>query len=181
MVRPLRIWRAVTVRPGDRGGAPSDALRVALGLPVDAAEARVSEALARAGPTLIFVDQLEELYTQSTSPAQQEAFAAALAAAVSVKGGPIQVVMTLRHDFLPSHFEHGELHVRTIGHALMSSGKYGYILPFEVISLLLLACIVGGILIAFFSFGHILSMTRPGWDRSMDFDPTEVDPAEQGD
>ena len=56
--------------------------------------------------------------------------------------------ITLRHDFLPSHFEHGELHVRTIGHALMSSGKYGYILPFEVISLLLLACIVGGILIA---------------------------------
>ena len=46
--------------------------------------------------------------------------------------------ITLRHDFLPSHFEHGELHVRTIGHALMSSGKYGYILPFEVISLLLL-------------------------------------------
>lgn len=38
--------------------------------------------------------------------------------------------------------------MRTIGHALMSSGKYGYILPFEVISLLLLACIVGGILIA---------------------------------
>ena len=56
--------------------------------------------------------------------------------------------ITLRHDFLPSHFEHGELHVRTIGHALMSSGKYGYILPFEVISILLLACIVGGILIA---------------------------------
>ena len=56
--------------------------------------------------------------------------------------------ITLRHDFLPSHFEHGELHVRTIGHALMSSGKYGYILPFEVISLLLLACIVGGIMIA---------------------------------
>ena len=34
------------------------------------------------------------------------------------------------------------------GHALMSSGKYGYVLPFEVISILLLACIVGGILIA---------------------------------
>ena len=56
--------------------------------------------------------------------------------------------ITLGHDFRPSHFEHGELHVQTIGHALMSSGKYGYILPFEVISLLLLACIVGGILIA---------------------------------
>ena len=56
--------------------------------------------------------------------------------------------VTLGHDFRPSHFVHGELHVQTIGHALMSSGKYGYVLPFEVISILLLACIVGGILIA---------------------------------
>ena len=30
----------------------------------------------------------------------------------------------------------------------MSSEKSGYVLPFEVISILLLACIVGGILIA---------------------------------
>ena len=49
---------------------------------------------------------------------------------------------------LPSHFVHGELDVRTIGHALMGMEKYQYILPFEVISVLLLACIVGGILIA---------------------------------
>ena len=56
--------------------------------------------------------------------------------------------ITLGHDFAPSHFEHGELNVRTIGHALMSSEKFGYVLPFEVISLLLLACIVGGIMIA---------------------------------
>ena len=41
--------------------------------------------------------------------------------------------VTLGHDFRPSHFVHGELHVQTIGHALMSSGKYGYVLPFEVI------------------------------------------------
>ena len=54
----------------------------------------------------------------------------------------------LRHDFLPQHFEHGELNVQEIGHALMSADKYGYVLPFEVISVLLLACIVGGILIA---------------------------------
>ncbi len=56
--------------------------------------------------------------------------------------------ITLRHDFRPSHFEHGELEVTTIGHTLMSADKYGYLLPFEVISILLLACIVGGILIA---------------------------------
>ena len=56
--------------------------------------------------------------------------------------------VTLGHNFAPEHFEHGELAVRTIGHALMSSDKFGYVLPFEVISLLLLACIVGGIMIA---------------------------------
>ena len=56
--------------------------------------------------------------------------------------------ITLRHKFVPSVFEHGELPVSRIGHALMSSDKYGYVLPFEVISVLLLACIVGGIMIA---------------------------------
>lgn len=56
--------------------------------------------------------------------------------------------VTLTNEFGPSHFEHGELSVRTIGHTLMGAGRHGYLLPFEVISLLLLACIVGGILIA---------------------------------
>lgn len=54
----------------------------------------------------------------------------------------------LKHNFVPSQFEHGELSVRTIGHALMSGEKFGFVLPFEVISILLLACIVGGIMIA---------------------------------
>ena len=65
---------------------------------------------------------------------------AGLAATLASLG--ICLWVMLRHDFNPSHFEHGELH------ALMSPEKYGYVLPFEVISILLLACIVGGILIA---------------------------------
>lgn len=60
----------------------------------------------------------------------------------------ICLYITLHHNFGEIHFQLGELNVRTIGHALMSSEKFGYILPFEVISILLLACIVGGILIA---------------------------------
>lgn len=60
----------------------------------------------------------------------------------------ICLFVTLKHQFLPSHFEHGELDVQVIGHALMGSEKYQYLLPFEVISILLLACIVGGIMIA---------------------------------
>lgn len=41
-----------------------------------------------------------------------------------------------------------ELNMKTIGHALLSSDKHGYVLPFEAVSILLLACIVGGLLIA---------------------------------
>lgn len=66
----------------------------------------------------------------------------------SVAGLGITLFITLKNQFLPTRFAHGELDVRTIGHALMGSDKYQYILPFEVISILLLACIVGGILIA---------------------------------
>jgi NADH-quinone oxidoreductase subunit J len=62
----------------------------------------------------------------------------------------ICLFLTLKNRFLPSHFDfdHGELDVNIIGHALMGIGKYQYLLPFEVISILLLACIVGVILIA---------------------------------
>lgn len=60
----------------------------------------------------------------------------------------ICLFIMLKNPFVPSNFEHGELDVRTIGHALMGTGKDGYVLPFEAISILLLACIVGGIMIA---------------------------------
>ena len=66
----------------------------------------------------------------------------------SLAGLAICLFITLKNQFVPSHFEHGELPVQTIGYALMGTGKHQYILPFEVISLLLLACIVGGIMIA---------------------------------
>jgi len=35
-----------------------------------------------------------------------------------------------------------------IGHFLLSTDKWGYLLPFEAISVLLLACIIGGVVIA---------------------------------
>ena len=41
-----------------------------------------------------------------------------------------------------------EVPMERIGKALVGSEKYQYVLPFEFISLFLLACIVGGILIA---------------------------------
>ena len=41
-----------------------------------------------------------------------------------------------------------ELPVEKIGHALIGTGKYQFVLPFEVVSVLLLACMIGAILIA---------------------------------
>ncbi len=41
-----------------------------------------------------------------------------------------------------------EIDMKLIGHTLMGSGKGQYLLPFEVMSVLLLACMVGGLLIA---------------------------------
>jgi NADH-quinone oxidoreductase subunit J len=41
-----------------------------------------------------------------------------------------------------------EINMKVIGEALMGTEKYQYLLPFEILSLLLVACISGGILIA---------------------------------
>lgn len=40
------------------------------------------------------------------------------------------------------------LNMETIGHTLLGTEKFQYLLPFEAISVLLLACIIGGIVIA---------------------------------
>lgn len=38
--------------------------------------------------------------------------------------------------------------MQTLGSALLSAGEEGYLLPFEAVSVLLLACIIGGLIIA---------------------------------
>lgn len=41
-----------------------------------------------------------------------------------------------------------EVPMEQIGNALLGSGKYQYVLPFEFISVFLLACIIGGIVVS---------------------------------
>ena len=41
-----------------------------------------------------------------------------------------------------------DINMEKIGQFLLSTDKYGYLLPFEAISVLLLACIIGGVVIA---------------------------------
>ena len=66
----------------------------------------------------------------------------------SVAGAVLCIYITLTHTFRPSHFTPGEINMKDIGYALLGTEKYQYMLPFEAISILLLACIIGGIMIA---------------------------------
>lgn len=66
----------------------------------------------------------------------------------SLAGTALCLFLLLTHSFVPVSSAAGEVDTHMIGHTLMGTGKYQYLLPFEAISVLLLACIVGGLLIA---------------------------------
>jgi NADH-quinone oxidoreductase subunit J len=68
----------------------------------------------------------------------------------TVIGGALVLFITLSHKFstVVSPQDSPELNMKAIGNALLGGDKYGYVLPFEAVSILLLACIIGGILIA---------------------------------
>ena len=85
------------------------------------------------------------LLTKADKIKNSKFFAGILAA---VGGAALCIFITLTHSFPVSHFVPGEINQKVIGTALMGTEKYQYLLPFEVISVLLLACIIGGILIA---------------------------------
>lgn len=78
---------------------------------------------------------------------KRDKFLAGLAAAVA--GAGIVVFIMLKHKFLAAtDIQPIEINIKLIGQQMLSGDKYGYLLPFEAVSVLLLACIVGGILIA---------------------------------
>jgi NADH-quinone oxidoreductase subunit J len=51
-------------------------------------------------------------------------------------------------DFMATMTEGTEVPMEQIGQAMVGADKYGWVLPFEFISIFLLACIIGGIMIA---------------------------------
>jgi hypothetical protein len=108
-------WRVVTCTPGAMGDNPFLALAVALGgivgTHVQKSPIEIATALAQApqciseyavapavGAVLLFVDQLEELFTHAAVP-YWEPFGALMAHAVAQLH--LLVVATLRADFLP--------------------------------------------------------------------------------
>ncbi len=66
----------------------------------------------------------------------------------SVFGAVICIITILAHKFPVEAENPGRTDVSTIGRSLLNTGKHGYALPFEVISILLLAAMVGAIILA---------------------------------
>lgn len=66
---------------------------------------------------------------------------------ISVIGLATVAVVFLKNTFL-SVATDTEVPMNVIGSALLGSGKYQYILPFEFISVFLLACIIGGLVVS---------------------------------
>ena len=75
-----------------------------------------------------------------------------LAAFIALVGfGTVILVLlkneVLRHTVVNGDSLSNEVTMETIGRNLMTADKYGYVLPFEFISVFLLACIIGGLVI----------------------------------
>lgn len=72
-----------------------------------------------------------------------------IAGIVTAAGGiALSAITILQYTFKPSQNAGISVDMRTIGMELMDTGVRGYALPFEVISILLLAALVGTIFIA---------------------------------
>ena len=99
----------------------------------------------------IFAILLTNPKGDKTEPEDKGKVAIGLVAALG--GVAVTAIVLVKHVFLyanpnPTLTRDHEINMKVIGNALMGTGKYQYLLPFEVLSVLLLAAIIGGIIIA---------------------------------
>ncbi|MDR0511272.1 MAG: NADH-quinone oxidoreductase subunit J [Rikenellaceae bacterium] len=96
----------------------------------------------------IFAIMLTSANGDRTEPQDKRRIAPALL--TSLAGAGVAVVAVMKQRFLYGAPVEGdtEINMKAIGTALMGSGKYQYLLPFEALGILLLICAVAAILIA---------------------------------
>jgi NADH-quinone oxidoreductase subunit J len=66
----------------------------------------------------------------------------------ALAGLVLVLFILLKNQFISNAIANEEVPMKVIGTTLMGADKYQYVLPFEFISLFLLACIIGGIVIS---------------------------------
>ncbi|MDR2886167.1 MAG: NADH-quinone oxidoreductase subunit J [Rikenellaceae bacterium] len=98
----------------------------------------------------IFAILLTSARGDRAEPQDRKRIISALVAVVA--GIVVTTAVTLKHNFLygdnPTITGDFQIPMKEIGTALMGTGQFQYLLPFEVLGVLLLSCIIGGILIA---------------------------------
>ena len=68
--------------------------------------------------------------------------------ATALTGMALTIYLILNTGFESDKFTASGVEMKELGMALMGTDKFNYILPFEAMSILLLACTVGAIMIA---------------------------------
>ena len=102
------------------------------------------------GVTMIYVFAIQLVSKRTLQGLEEKLKASKLVrgALASVAGLVVVCLILLKTGFLTSAPAGKEVSMNVIGHALVGADKYEYVLPFEFISLFLLACIIGGLIVA---------------------------------
>ncbi len=98
----------------------------------------------------VFAIQLVSKHTLQGLVERMKGRRAVIGVLASLTGLATMVFVMLKNEFIDMSCQMAdkEVEMSTIGKALVGSDKYEYVLPFEFVSLLLLACIIGGIVMA---------------------------------
>lgn len=83
--------------------------------------------------------------SEMQKPVRSRAFFAAL---VVLPGFILSYTLIYQYNFQPAGNQPLNVNVNNIGNQLLSTTEHGYVLPFEVVSILLLAAMIGCIVIA---------------------------------
>ena len=102
------------------------------------------------GVTMIFVFAIQLVSKRSLQGMEERVKASKMIAGglAALAGLVVVGLILLKTGFITQEISNVEVPMKEIGMALVGSGKYQYVLPFEFISLFLLACIIGGLVIA---------------------------------
>lgn len=98
----------------------------------------------------IFAIQLVSKQTLQGMVERMKGSRVAFGALVALIGFLTTAVVFVKNHFYNNFMLTGdkEVSMKEIGNALVGADKFGYVLPFEFISIFLLACIIGGIMIS---------------------------------
>lgn len=98
----------------------------------------------------IFAIQLVSKRSLQNLVARFKGVRIAQALIISLIGLVVVSLILVKNHFIAAALDVADIEVpmKQVGQAMVSSGKYGYVLPFEFISVFLLACIIGGVMIA---------------------------------